>query len=147
MIRKAAVLRHYFMKDNMNVVQLVPRNSLEIALKDSQCGTMPLPQFLRCLILSELFIVSVKPVAAGDQGLFPLLFDRDGVPMAAVYTDSSRVINVTSKIESVIRMKGFDLLKRIPPGYGVVINPGFDLGLELMPEGIFDILTNCREDK
>ena len=62
--------------------------------------------------------------------------------MAAVYTDSSRPEAAKSKVKSIIRMKGCDIFRHISKGYGVVINPGFDVGLELLPEGVPNIVSS-----
>ena len=131
----------------MKPIKLLPRNSLEVALEKSQLGELSLPDFLSLLVLSDLYIVSTEIVSDGAKGLHPLLFDRSGVPMAAVYTDSARTDNnEKERIKSVVKMKGADILKNIPPGYGVVINPGFDLGLELLPEGVRNVVDNFCKD-
>ena len=40
------------------------------------------------------------------------------------------------------RMQMLEVLKRVPGGYGVVVNPGTSLGLELSPAGIGEILKD-----
>jgi hypothetical protein len=60
--------------------------------------------------------------------------------MAAVYTDASRTEAAKSQVKSVVRMNGASIFRNIPPGYGIVINPGFDTGLELLPEGVQNIV-------
>ena len=39
-------------------------------------------------------------------------------------------------------MNAFDLLRRMPPEYGIVINPGADVGFDLPPGGIQDIVKD-----
>ena len=125
----------------MQIEKLIPTNDLESMLADSQAGRRSLNEFLQALVSSELFIVSVEDVPPGASGINPLLFDRAGTPMATVFTDASRATRFKKQIKSVIRKNGFEMLQHIPPGYGVVINPGFDTGLELLPEGIRNVLA------
>ncbi|WP_448631721.1 SseB family protein [Cellulomonas soli] len=62
-----------------------------------------------------------------------MLFDRDGVPMLAVYTSWQRVGSVASY---AMTMTGEQVLSRMPPGVGLVVNPGHAEGFEMPPEGI-----------
>ncbi|MGH8603201.1 MAG: SseB family protein [Gammaproteobacteria bacterium] len=125
----------------MAIENLVPVNELEKQLSEAQAGKLTLDDFLRTLISTELLIVSVEEVLPGESGIVPLLFDRAGTPMAAVFTDAARVVPFQTQVKSVMRSNGLEMLRRIPPGYGVVINPGFDTGLELLPEGIQNVLA------
>jgi hypothetical protein len=124
----------------MQVEKLIPANDLESLLSASQAGKRSLDDFLGVLVSSELFVVSVKDVPPGSSGINPLLFDRAGTPMAAVFTDASRVSLYKKQVKSVIRMVGCEMFRNVPHGYGIVINPGFDIGLELLPEGIKNVL-------
>lgn len=120
--------------------KLTALNALEEALTEAQAGRKSLDEFLRVLAASDLFIASVDEIAPGAPGLSPLLFDRDGIPMAAVFTDSSRATVFAGRIKSIVRKGACDLLRHVPDGYGIVINPGFDAGLELLPDGIRGVL-------
>lgn len=124
----------------MNPVHLEPKNLLEIALGQAQAGKIPMADLLQMMMATDLFIVSVEEVASRASGLHPLLFDRDGVPMAAVYTDPARTELAGSTVKSVVRMKGATIFRNTPAGYGIVINPGFDVGLELLPEGVRNVV-------
>lgn len=130
----------------MNLIHLEPTNSLEIALREAQIGKVSMPDLLRLIVAADLFIVSVEVVSMGAQGLHPLIFDRAGVPMAAVFTAFARTETNNLKIKSVVKMKGANIFRNIPPGYGIVINPGFDTGLELLPDGIQNVVNKyCGE--
>lgn len=47
----------------MDPIRLVPRNSLEVALGQAQIGEISMPDFLRVLVVTDLFILSVKEVS------------------------------------------------------------------------------------
>lgn len=130
----------------MNPIHLEPKNSLEVALGQAQIGKVSMPDLLQLMVAADLFIVSVEDVLGGAPGLHPLLFDRAGVPMAAVYTDLSHTELAKSQVKSVVRMKGANIFRNTPPGYGIVINPGFDTGLELLPEGVRNVVNNYCVD-
>lgn len=127
--------------DGMQIEKLIPANALESLLVDSQAGRHSLDDFLKALVSAELFMASTEEVLPGASGINPLLFDRAGTAMAAVFTDPTRMVRFKDKIKSVIRLNGCEMLRHIPPGYGVVVNPGFDTGLELLPEGIRNVLA------
>lgn len=120
--------------------KLVASNALENALVEAQAGRKSMDEFLKVLASSDLFIASTEEIHPGSLGLSPLLFDRDGIPMAAVFTDSSRATVFAGRIKNIVRKDACDLFRHIPGGYGVVINPGFDAGLELLPDGIRGVL-------
>lgn len=125
--------------------KLEASNALEAALVEAQSGRKSLDEFLGVLVTSDLFIASVDEISLGAPGLSPLLFDRDGIPMAAVFTDGSRATALAGRVKSIVRKGACDLLRHIPDGYGVVINPGFDAGLELLPDGIRGVLDRfCK---
>lgn len=119
----------------MSIEKLVPVNPLEESLACAQAGRMQMKEFLAILRVSDLFMVSQSEGGAAS-GVQPILFDRNGVPMAAVFTDSSRASRYGDLVKVIIRMNGEELLKQVPPGYGIVLNPGFDTGLEILPEGL-----------
>jgi hypothetical protein len=62
------------------------------------------------------------------SGMTPLLFDKNGVQMLGVFTSLARVELFKDKTPYCLSMKGSELLARIPSGYGLVVNPGFDKG-------------------
>lgn len=129
----------------MNPMHLVPANSLETALREAQIGKVSMPELLRLIVTADLFIVSVEEVSIGAQGFHPLIFDRGGVQMAAVFTAFART-ETNMKIKSVVKMKGASIFRNTPPGYGIVINPGFDTGLEFLPDGIQNVVNKyCGE--
>lgn len=82
---------------------------------------------------AALIVPSQSPVAANFEGFSPILFDRGGVPMLAVYTSLQRLGSVT---RYAMTMSGEQVLSRMPPGVGLVVNPGHAEGFEMPPEGI-----------
>ncbi|HBS63713.1 MAG TPA: hypothetical protein DEB32_13555, partial [Stenotrophomonas sp.] len=81
-------------------------------------------------------------VTPDGSGFDPLLFDKQGVLHVAVFTDLSRVGVHNQQAPHTIRMLMIEVLRRVPGGYGVVVNPGTALGFELSPQGIGEILKD-----
>jgi len=97
--------------------------------------------FLKMLVDADLFMGSIEPVNAGAKGIHPLFFDRAGVLMATVFTEISRANIITPTVKSIVTLKGRFLFRSVPPGYGIVINPGFDIGMEILPEGLSEVVN------
>ena len=72
----------------------------------------------------------------------PLLFDKQGVLHVAVFTDMARVGFHTQQAPHTLRWLLLDVLRRVPGGYGVVVNPGTSLGFEISPSGIGELLKD-----
>ena len=119
-----------------------PLNPVEEVLIKSRAGKITLPEMIEIFLSSKLFMPSVEIVDEQGEGFVPLLFDRDGTPMAAVFTDKSRIDIYRSKVRDLIVVSFKDVLNNIPNTYGLVINPGYTEGLELLPKGI----KNIRRD-
>jgi hypothetical protein len=119
-----------------------PQNSLEEALKDTQAGLMPVKIFLGAMLASDIAIPSVAEVRADGTGLVPLIYEREGVSRVAVFTDKDRAGRVSNQASFLLVMKGFSFLKRVPAGFGLVINPGYPVGLEMTVEGV----SNLKRD-
>lgn len=108
---------------------------VETLLK-ARSGEVPVPELLRRLVGSDLVVPSGQPVAADGAGLQPLLYDRDGVPMVACFADRAGARSVATLAPHALRIRGGDLLRRIPAGHGLVVNPGLDAWFDLSPEGV-----------
>lgn len=119
-----------------------PRDALEQAILAAREGRSPLEHCLRQLLASELFMLSTSDVGPGGAGFVPLLFDHGGVPLAAVYTSIERARLHQHAARTALRMRGGEIFARTPDGYGIVVNPGHPVGLEIPPQGVKDIVRD-----
>lgn len=94
---------------------------------------------LAALPAAELVVPSGAPVGEEFDGFVPVLFDRDGVSMLAVVTHVTRVGELASLAPYALTISGADLLARVPQGSGVVVNPGQEVGIELLPAALADL--------
>ena len=93
---------------------------------------------------------SAAEVMKDGSGFESLLFTKEQVRMLACFTDKARIGEFTSLTPYCLVMKGRELLRRIPLGYGLVVNPGTKEGFDISPEGIAKILqdfSNVQSDQ
>lgn len=124
------------------MTDLAPQNPLETLLKSAMDGQVPLKAFMQAFMASEVVLLTGSLVTADGSGFDPLLFAINSVMHVAVFTDEARVGDYPQGAPNIIRMRMIEVLKRVPGGYGVVVNPGTSLGLELSWQGIQEILRD-----
>ncbi len=116
-----------------------PKNILEEELVKAKKGDISLENFISFLLKENLFVPSLNKVEIDGSGFSPLIFDREGVQMISVFTGKDRVDKYKNYIKDVIIISSRDIIKNIPENCGIVINPGYTEGLEILEKGIFNI--------
>jgi len=110
-------------------------NSLEMVLAHARTGSLTMEDLLNEFADSELLVASRTEVIEGGAPFRPLLLFRDQNTVMACFTDRRRIGDFASVAPHAIVMKGIDVLRALPPGMGLVINPGTSLNLEFFPDG------------
>lgn len=119
-----------------------PQTPIETLLKTAMDGQLPIGLFMKAFVASEVVLLTGSLVTPDGSGFDPLLFDKQGILHVSVFTDMSRVGFHSQQAPHTLRMLMLDVLKRVPGGYGVVINPGTSLGFEISPSGVGEILKD-----
>jgi len=119
-----------------------PSNELEIDLQKAQAGEIPVPTLLQRLWTSELFVPSSEEIQLGGQRFKPVLFPRQGVQMVAVFTAVERVAGLHKVAPYCLKIAAREFLPQTPPSLGVVVNPGFSVGLEILPDGLRQMIKD-----
>jgi len=122
-----------------------PQTPIETLLKTAMDGQLPIGLFMKAFVTSEVVLLTGSLVTPDGSGFDPLLFDKQGVLHVSVFTDMSRVGFHSQQAPHTIRMLMLEVLKRVPGGYGVVINPGTSLGFEISPSGVGEILKDFAD--
>ncbi|WP_313217523.1 SseB family protein [Stenotrophomonas sp.] len=122
-----------------------PQTPIETLLKTAMDGQLPIGLFMKAFVASEVVLLTGSLVTPDGSGFDPLLFDKQGVLHVSVFTDMSRVGFYSQQAPHTIRMLMLEVLKRVPGGYGVVINPGTSLGFEISPSGVGEILKDFAD--
>ena len=118
-------------------------NEFETAVEKARSGALTMQALLRQMMDADLALPSATEVMRDGTGFQPLLFPKENAQMLACFTDKSRLAEYISLAPYCLVMKGRELLSRVPPGYGLVVNPGTSsLGFDVSPEGV----TKIRED-
>lgn len=125
--------------------ELPPQTSIETLLCTAMDGKLPIRAFMQAFVASEVVLLTGSLVTADGSGFDPLLFDKQGTLHVAVFTDSARVGIYSQQAEHQVRWLMLDVLRRVPGGYGVVINPGTTLGFEISPGGVGEILKDFSQ--
>lgn len=122
-----------------------PQTPIETLLKTAMDGQLPIGLFMKAFVASEVVLLTGSLVTPDGNGFDPLLFDKQGVLHVSVFTDMSRVGFHSQQAPHTIRMLMLEVLRRVPGGYGVVINPGTSLGFEISPSGVGEILKDFAD--
>lgn len=77
--------------------------------------------------------VEVRPDLAG---LEPLLFERNGESLLTVFTNTERSDAFADEARYLVAVAGEDLIRRMPDGVGLVVNPRSELGFEVPARGV-----------
>ena len=120
---------------------LTPQNALEQALADGQAGRTSTEAALRVLVESVLFVPSRQEVRADGGGLAPLVLEQGGKPFVAVFTSEQRARSAAGPAAYCLQVVAGWALSQVPAGYGLVINPGFALGLQVDADGVRKIVA------
>ena len=124
------------------MTELPPQTPIETLLQSAMDGQLPIGLFMKAFVASEVVLLTGSLVTPDGSGFDPLLFDKQGVLHVAVFTDPARVGFHSEQAPHQIRWLMLDVLRRVPGGYGVVINPGTTLGFEISPAGVGEILKD-----
>lgn len=123
-------------------MNLSAQGPLEIQLQAAMDGTLPIRSFMQSFVASEVVLLTGSLVTPDGSSFDPLLFDKQGTLHVAVFTDMVRVGIHTQQAPHSIRWRMLDVLRRVPGGYGLVINPGNPLSFEISPAGVGEILRD-----
>jgi hypothetical protein len=91
------------------------------------------------LAASPLFISSKTEVQADGSGFEPLLLEESGKPLVAAFSSLDRPGLHSDVASYVLQMDGREFFLRLPPKYGVIVNPGYVAQLIISPDATSDL--------
>lgn len=125
-----------------------PFNDLERILEQAHQGVVPVEAFLNALVKERVYMLIDKEIPAGgkwDNSIRPMvLTNLEGAPLFALFTAPERAEVWPERFEEFQYQVQIDflwLLERMAPSAGLVVNPGWQLGMELSAQG----LTTLRQ--
>jgi hypothetical protein len=111
-----------------------PETDIERRILDVQAGKYSADALMLELANSELCIPSQAKTQDGWRGYVPVLLDQNGIVFVAVFTMASR--QTRDFAPHLLRADCRSFVLRLPAGYGVIFNPGYDAQLLLPPDGV-----------
>lgn len=123
-----------------------PSNELERALVQAQARTMSVDDFFARLLGSQVAILLDKevPESGWNNGISPLVLvsPRAGNNVLAVFTSVDRAtpMSQNSNTHKYALLVDFRwVLKGTTPGLGIVVNPGWPVGVEIEPARVLEL--------
>jgi hypothetical protein len=111
-----------------------PQSDIEQRILDVQAQTYSADALMREMADHDLYIPSKGEVREDGSGFVPVLLDQGGMPFVMVFTALSR--QPRDLAEYLLKANRAAFFRRLPSGYGVIFNPGYDAQLLLPPEGV-----------
>lgn len=119
-----------------------PRNELERQLIAAQEGNIPDDEFMQALLAAQLFMPvhkqfdDIKGFATPEQARPLTLETEEGGHVLVLFTSPERAVHFVKDhpgFEGGL-LADFDwILKRVGSGYGVALNPGWSVGIDMDP--------------
>jgi len=110
------------------------QTDIEHQILKAQAGALSGDALLRRMADADLYIPSTGEVQTDGSGFKPVLVDQDGLPFVVVFTAISR--QPKDMAGYMMQMNGRQFFLRLPAGYGVMINPGYDAQMLVPPHGM-----------
>ena len=118
----------------MALLAFVPETDIERRILAVQAGTSDADALILELAASDLCIPSMGAVREGWDGYIPVLLEQNGLSFVAVFTAPAR--QTRDFAPYLLRAGGASFFRRLPAGYGVIFNPGYEAQLFLPPDGV-----------
>ena len=118
----------------MALLAFLPETDIEQRILDVQAQTYSADALMREMADHDLYIPSKGEVQEDGRGLAPVLLDQGGMLFVMVFTALSR--RPRGLAEYLLKANAGTFLRRLPSGYGVIFNPGYDAQLLLPPDGV-----------
>lgn len=119
-----------------------PRNEVERQLVAAQAGALAGERFMAELLQAQLFMpvrdqYGIGNFQASDKAVPLTIEDEEGTPVLVLFTSPERAKAFVSDYpgyEGGLLAEFTWILERVGNGYGIVLNPGWPVGLDMAPE-------------
>jgi hypothetical protein len=118
----------------MTLLAFVAETAIEHQILKAQDGALSGDALLRRMADADLYIPSTGEVQTDSSGFIPVLVDQDGTSFVVVFTAKSR--QPKDMAACTMQMNGRQFFRRLPAGYGMMVNPGYDAQILVPPHGM-----------
>jgi hypothetical protein len=127
----------------MALLSFAPQTPIEHRILAAQNGDLSGDILLREIAASNLYVPSRDDVQEDGSRFEPVLHEMDGQPYVAVYTAPSRVPK--DETPYLLQAVGSHFFLRLPPGYGVMVNPGYAAQVLIPAHGVAAFQQDLRK--
>jgi len=127
----------------MALLFFAPETPIEHRILAAQKGELSGDALLREIAASNLFIPSKDDVQEDGSRFQPVLIEMEGQPYVAVYTALSRPPKDLAPY--LLQAVGAHFFARLPPGYGVIINPASATEMLVPADGVAALQQDLRK--
>lgn len=120
----------------MELLAFDPENELELTIASAKAGVCSMADLLSRLIESNLYVSSTSEIGQDGSGFTPLLLGETVYPLVAVFSSLSRPGIHRHMAEYVLQINGREFFKRLPPDYGIALNPGYSTQLVISADAV-----------
>lgn len=126
------------------------KNELEAKLLAAMSGELSSEDFMQELLTQQIFIPIKDEKESGIQGFqrstkaMPLVVqDEDGVNILVLFTSPERAkafLADTPGYSGGLLADFSWIVERMEPGFAIVVNPGLELGIDIDPDDVSEML-------
>jgi hypothetical protein len=127
----------------MALLSFAPQTQIEHRILAAQNGDLSGDALLREIADANLYIPSKDDVREDGSRFEPILLEMDSEPYVAVYTAPSRVPK--DGTPHLLQAVGSHFFLRLPPGYGVIVNPGYAAQVLIPAHGVTAFQQDLRK--
>jgi hypothetical protein len=127
----------------MALLAFAPETPIEHRILAAQRGELSGDALLREIAAANLYIPSRDEVQEDGSRFQPVLLEMEGEPYVAVYTALSRAPKTMAPY--LLQTVGTYFFLRLPPGYGVMINPGYAAQMLVPAHGVAAFQQDLRK--
>jgi hypothetical protein len=132
------------------MTEFIAQNELEQALVDGRKGHLPLPEFLKLLLRSPIYVLSGSEPQEDGSGFEPLIYPHpeESDQMICVFSSPARIGRFSQFGPYMMQVTCGEFLERLPDqAIGIVINPGDEFGFELRNAAIQSLVKAMKEKR
>jgi len=143
------------MEMNMSKYVLETKNELEQKLLAAMNGEVSSDDFMHALMTQQIFIPIKDDKDSGIIGFqhttkaTPLVIqDEEGVNILVLFTSPERAKDFLADTPGYSGglLENFSwIVERMEPGFAIAVNPGIDLGIDIEPENVTEMVALLAE--
>jgi hypothetical protein len=127
----------------MALLSFAPETPIEHRILAAQQGDLSGDALLREIAASNLYIPSNDEVQEDGSRFQPVLLEMEDETYVAVYTALSRTPGDMAPY--LLQTVGSHFFLRLPPGYGVIVNPGYAAQMLVPTHGVAAFQQDLRK--